>query len=56
MLSDDLAKKLPPTDCRFRPDIRHWEGAALEEANKEKARLENNQRDRRKKLKEIFEK
>ena len=24
-LSDELAQKLPPTDCRFRPDLRLWE-------------------------------
>jgi hypothetical protein len=40
LLSDDLAKKLPPTDSRFRPDMRQWEAANLEAANSEKNRLE----------------
>jgi hypothetical protein len=25
LLSQDLALKLPPTDSRFRPDLRAWE-------------------------------
>jgi hypothetical protein len=41
-VSDSLKKKLPPTDSRLRPDVRSWEHADLEQASKEKARLENN--------------
>ena len=51
-VSDDLKKKLPPTDSRLRPDVRQWEHANLELASKEKARLENNQRKRRNIFKE----
>ena len=40
MLSDKLAKKLPPSDSRFRPDIRFWEKSDLDKANTEKIRLE----------------
>ena len=51
-ISDSLANKLPPTDSRLRPDIRHWEHANLELASKEKSRLETNQRKRRNEYKE----
>ena len=36
--------RLPPTDCRFRPDIRALEHGDLETASREKERLENKQR------------
>ena len=55
LLSDELKKKLPPTDSRLRPDVRYWEHADLDNASKEKDRLENNQRQRRKKLQKILE-
>lgn len=47
-MSDKLKEKLPPTDTRLRPDMRAWEHAELELASKEKERLEENQRARRK--------
>ena len=34
LLSDELKKKLPPTDSRLRPDIRFWEECKLNEATK----------------------
>ena len=50
----ELRKKLPPSDSRLRPDMRAWEEAEHELAAKEKDRLENNQRMRRKKLKGLL--
>lgn len=50
----ELRKKLPPSDSRLRPDMRAWEEAEHELAAKEKDRLENNQRIRRKKLKGLL--
>ncbi|GFR94094.1 oxysterol-binding protein [Elysia marginata] len=47
-LDPDQAKFLPPTDTRFRPDQRLMEEGKLAEAESEKHRLENSQRDRRK--------
>ena len=41
-MSDQLKAKLPPSDSRLRPDVRAWENAQLEEASKEKERLEIN--------------
>ena len=43
-----LEPLLPPTDCRRRPDQRHLELGNLEEAAKEKERLEIKQRQTRK--------
>ncbi|CAF2087651.1 unnamed protein product, partial [Rotaria magnacalcarata] len=45
-LDDDLRKQLPPTDTRFRPDQRLLEAGKVEEAEKEKARIEQAQRER----------
>ncbi|KAH8685669.1 oxysterol-binding protein [Tricladium varicosporioides] len=42
--------KLPPTDCRLRPDQRAAEKGDLDDAEELKARLEENQRFRRKEL------
>ena len=42
MITDELKKKLPPTDTRLRMDIRNWEEAKVNEANQEQTRLENN--------------
>lgn len=42
--------KLPPTDCRLRPDQRAAEIGNLDEAEALKAKLEENQRTRRKQL------
>lgn len=55
VLSDDLRKLLPPTDCRLRGDIQHWDQADLQAAEQEKKRLEVNQRQRRAKVKELLE-
>ena len=35
-ISDELKEKLPPTDCRLRPDMRYWEHNDLENAEAEK--------------------
>ncbi len=56
LLSEELQKKLPPTDSRFRPDMRQWENGNLEGATSEKVRMEINQRKRRQKTKELIEK
>ena len=47
-LSEELRPKLPPTDCRLRPDLRLMENGDFENAEKEKDRLEMNQSNRRK--------
>jgi oxysterol-binding protein-related protein 3/6/7 len=52
LLTDELKAKLPPTDARHRPDIRYWEDGKLEESTAAKTRLEVNQRNRKKSLKE----
>ncbi|XP_026553192.1 oxysterol-binding protein-related protein 2 isoform X2 [Pseudonaja textilis] len=39
---------LAPTDCRLRPDIRHMENGEIDQASKEKERLEEKQRAARK--------
>lgn len=54
-LSENLKTKLPPTDSRLRPDVRAWENGHMEEASKQKDRLEVNQRKRRQQTKLIFE-
>lgn len=46
-LTPNLAKKLPPTDSRLRPDQRHLENGEYEMANAEKLRLEQLQRQAR---------
>jgi hypothetical protein len=46
-LTANLAKKLPPTDSRLRPDQRHLENGEYEMANAEKLRLEQLQRQAR---------
>ncbi|KAF9229520.1 hypothetical protein BS17DRAFT_688488 [Gyrodon lividus] len=46
-ITSDLYGKLPPTDSRFRPDVRALEEGNVEEAEVEKTRLEELQRDRR---------
>ncbi|CAF0898998.1 unnamed protein product [Didymodactylos carnosus] len=45
-LDDDLKEQLPPTDSRFRPDQRLLELGDTEAAEKEKARIEDAQRQR----------
>ncbi|BFZ21724.1 hypothetical protein BsWGS_24762 [Bradybaena similaris] len=49
-LDPDMSKFLPPTDTRFRPDQRLLEEGKVAEAEAEKHRLENAQRDRRRNL------
>lgn len=44
VLSDDLRQLIPPTDCRLRPDLHHWDQANLEAAEVEKRRQEQSQR------------
>ncbi|CAF0874345.1 unnamed protein product [Adineta ricciae] len=45
-LNDDLRQQLPPTDTRFRPDQRLLESGQVDQAEKEKARIEQAQRSR----------
>lgn len=40
--SDELKRKLPPTDGRLRGDMRYWDVADLQKATSEKDRLEKN--------------
>lgn len=47
-ITPDIANKLPPTDSRLRPDVRALEEGNLDLAEHEKARVEEMQRDRRK--------
>jgi hypothetical protein len=46
-ISPDLVAKLPSTDSRYRPDVRALEEGRLEDAEREKERLEELQRERR---------
>ncbi|XP_066443038.1 oxysterol-binding protein-related protein 2 [Eleutherodactylus coqui] len=43
-LDKDVESTLAPTDCRLRPDIRYMENGDLDQASKEKERLEEKQR------------
>uniref|UniRef100_A0A3Q0SJ84 Oxysterol-binding protein n=1 Tax=Amphilophus citrinellus TaxID=61819 RepID=A0A3Q0SJ84_AMPCI len=47
-LEPSMEAILPSTDCRFRPDIRAMENGNMDEASKEKERLEEKQRAARK--------
>ncbi|XP_029994749.1 oxysterol-binding protein-related protein 2b [Sphaeramia orbicularis] len=47
-LEAGLEAVIAPTDCRFRPDIRAMENGNMDEASKEKERLEEKQRAARK--------
>ena len=47
-IDDELRKRLPPTDSRFRPDQLLMEEGKFEESTAEKKRLEQEQRERRK--------
>ncbi|KAJ3328059.1 hypothetical protein HDU76_010657 [Blyttiomyces sp. JEL0837] len=49
-LTEDLNGLLPSTDTRFRPDQRMYEEGKVDDAEKEKLRLEQKQREYRKKL------
>lgn len=46
-ITGDIEGKLPPTDSRFRPDVRALEEGHVDEAEAYKTRLEELQRDRR---------
>lgn len=46
-ITPDIKDKLPPTDSRFRPDVRALENADIDLAEREKARVEQKQRERR---------
>ena len=48
----NIVADLPPTDSRFRPDMRAYEFGNVELASKEKHQLEEKQRARRKEMKE----
>ncbi|KAG9288503.1 hypothetical protein G9A89_015709 [Geosiphon pyriformis] len=49
-ITPDIVEFLPNTDTRFRPDQRLFEQGKVEEAEKEKLRIEQKQRDFRKQL------
>ena len=51
-LTPELEKEIAPTDSRFRPDLREFERGNIEIGGKEKHRLEEKQRDTRKKRKD----
>jgi hypothetical protein len=46
-ITPDLQRKLPPTDSRYRPDVRALEEGDLNTAEAEKQRVEEAQRERR---------
>jgi hypothetical protein len=46
-ITPDLEGKLPPTDSRYRPDVRALEEGDLDTAEEEKKRVEEAQRERR---------
>jgi hypothetical protein len=48
-ITPDLVGRLPPTDSRNRPDVRALENGDLDTAEAEKFRIEEVQRERRKK-------
>jgi hypothetical protein len=52
---ESLMSKLPPTDSRLRKDLQQWEKHKLEESTVEKTRMEGNQRERKKQIKQIFQ-
>ncbi|KAK2461755.1 hypothetical protein APHAL10511_006218 [Amanita phalloides] len=51
-ITSDLIGKLPPTDSRYRPDVRALEEGDLDSAEEEKRRVEELQRERRRNGKE----
>lgn len=52
-ITSDIQGKLPPTDSRLRSDVRALEDGELDTAEQEKARIEEMQRDRRRKGQEV---
>ena len=51
-ITTDLLGKLPPTDSRYRPDVKALENGEIDLAEEEKTRVEQLQRDRRNKGKD----
>lgn len=49
-LSDDIKDDIPPTDTRFRPDQKNLENGDVENAEIQKHRIEEKQRNRRKEM------
>ena len=49
-LPPEVVPEIPPTDSRFRPDLRALENGDIQKANSEKFRLEEKQRDSRKEM------
>ncbi|ORX94973.1 hypothetical protein K493DRAFT_260922 [Basidiobolus meristosporus CBS 931.73] len=54
-ITPDIASKLPQTDTRLRPDQQLFEHGKVDEADEEKLRVEQLQRDRRKQLDSLGE-
>ncbi|KAF7306694.1 PH domain-containing protein [Mycena indigotica] len=52
-ITSDMEGKLPPTDSRYRPDVRALEEGHVDLAEREKTRVEELQRSRRKSGKEV---
>ncbi|KAJ7225771.1 oxysterol binding protein [Mycena pura] len=52
-ITSDIESKLPPTDSRRRPDVRALEEGHLDVAEREKTRVEEAQRERRRKGKAV---
>ncbi|XP_062594061.1 oxysterol-binding protein-related protein 2-like [Saccostrea cucullata] len=50
-ITEENANKIPPTDCRLRPDIRLLEQGQIDLASAEKNRIEEKQRAARKERK-----
>jgi len=46
-ITSDIEARLPPTDSRYRPDVRSLEGGDLDLAEEQKIRVEEMQRERR---------
>ncbi|KIY65502.1 hypothetical protein CYLTODRAFT_432183 [Cylindrobasidium torrendii FP15055 ss-10] len=55
-ITTDLESQLPPTDSRFRPDVKALEDGNIETADAEKIRVEELQRERRRNGKEAHPK
>lgn len=54
-LTDNMINKMPPTDSRFRPDMRAYEYGDMKLAAEHKKRLEESQRTRRKNMQDSQE-
>lgn len=49
-LTPSMLSSYPPTDCRFRPDMRAYEYGDLQDGASEKQRIEEKQREKRKQM------